>query len=285
MILKKDIQNIAEKWGVLPDIVDKDYILGHFLVALNQHFGEELIFKGGTCLRKCYFPDYRFSEDLDFTAYSNDFVLKASDLEAICNNVEKHTGILLYAEEIAQLLHQNKKMGYQVKIKYWGANHSKNQQPLPPERWVTKIKLEISTEEICLLPADYREVNHPYPDSLLIPKLIPCYSLQEIIAEKLRSLVQRSYTAPRDYYDLYQLTLDMTKKEWKDIRPIFLKKMEHKGIIYTGPEQLVNEKSIVQIRKAWDASIAHQINIATDISANSIIDEVIKKIKKYLDNF
>ena len=23
---------------------------------------------GGTCLRKCYFPDYRFSEDLDFTA-------------------------------------------------------------------------------------------------------------------------------------------------------------------------------------------------------------------------
>ncbi len=27
-----------------------------------------LIFKEGSCLRKCYFPDYRFSEDLDFVA-------------------------------------------------------------------------------------------------------------------------------------------------------------------------------------------------------------------------
>jgi len=24
-------------------------------------------FKGGTCLKKCYFETYRFSEDLDFT--------------------------------------------------------------------------------------------------------------------------------------------------------------------------------------------------------------------------
>ncbi|MEZ4424280.1 MAG: nucleotidyl transferase AbiEii/AbiGii toxin family protein [Gemmatimonadota bacterium] len=29
---------------------------------------EHLIFNGGTCLRKCYIADYRFSEDLDFTA-------------------------------------------------------------------------------------------------------------------------------------------------------------------------------------------------------------------------
>ncbi|MBW6474015.1 MAG: nucleotidyl transferase AbiEii/AbiGii toxin family protein [Anaerolineaceae bacterium] len=29
---------------------------------------KNLVFKGGTCLRKCYFPDYRFSENLDFTA-------------------------------------------------------------------------------------------------------------------------------------------------------------------------------------------------------------------------
>jgi len=27
----------------------------------------ELAFKGGTALKRCYFGDYRFSEDLDFT--------------------------------------------------------------------------------------------------------------------------------------------------------------------------------------------------------------------------
>jgi predicted nucleotidyltransferase component of viral defense system len=34
-----------------------------------------LIFKGGTCLRKCYFPNYRFSEDLDFTSTDATFEL------------------------------------------------------------------------------------------------------------------------------------------------------------------------------------------------------------------
>ena len=27
------------------------------------------IFKGGTSLKKCWFPEYRFSEDLDFTVH------------------------------------------------------------------------------------------------------------------------------------------------------------------------------------------------------------------------
>lgn len=28
---------------------------------------ESWVFKGGTCLKKCYFETYHFSEDLDFT--------------------------------------------------------------------------------------------------------------------------------------------------------------------------------------------------------------------------
>jgi predicted nucleotidyltransferase component of viral defense system len=31
--------------------------------VLGQHW----VFKGGTCLKKCYIETYRFSEDLDFT--------------------------------------------------------------------------------------------------------------------------------------------------------------------------------------------------------------------------
>ena len=51
-------------------VVDLDYSLSWFIAALYQanDLEEKLCFKGGTCLRKCYFRDYRFSEDLDFTA-------------------------------------------------------------------------------------------------------------------------------------------------------------------------------------------------------------------------
>ena len=51
-------------------ILEKDYALGYLLAGMAQV--EELhaawVLKGGTALRKFYFADYRFSEDLDFSA-------------------------------------------------------------------------------------------------------------------------------------------------------------------------------------------------------------------------
>lgn len=45
-------------------VVEKDYALGHLLAAIAGEplLREELVFKGATCLRKAYFPDYRFSD-------------------------------------------------------------------------------------------------------------------------------------------------------------------------------------------------------------------------------
>ena len=75
MILQKEILEKANAWKVTPSTVDKDYVLGHFLSSFfNFENNRELfLFKGGTCLRKCYFPDYRFSEDLDFTLTDKNF--------------------------------------------------------------------------------------------------------------------------------------------------------------------------------------------------------------------
>jgi len=282
MIIQKEIREKSIAWGVPPDTVDKDYVLGHFLIAMHQQFEDKLIFKGGTCLRKCYFPGYRFSEDLDFTSVDGVFTLESNDLSAVCRSAEKHSGIVFIPESIKVLQHQNEKKGYQVKIKYWGANHLRNQQPLSSDRWQTKIKLEISTDELFLLPASFNVVNHPYSDSLTSSKPIPCYDLNEIIAEKLRSLVQRSYTAPRDFYDLYHLTNSFAIKDWQSVKPVFVKKMKHKGFIYTGPEQLIEASSIKKVRKAWQSSIAHQINFNDIDSPDVIINGVISRIEENL---
>jgi len=70
MISEAEIRRFAAAAKVDPMVIDLDYSLGWFLLGMlktGDLFGS-LIFKGGTCLRKCYFPDYRFSEDLDFTA-------------------------------------------------------------------------------------------------------------------------------------------------------------------------------------------------------------------------
>ena len=51
------------------EIVEKDLYVHNLLSNLfsAQYFKENFLFKGSTCLEKCYLGYYRFSEDLDFT--------------------------------------------------------------------------------------------------------------------------------------------------------------------------------------------------------------------------
>jgi len=282
MILQKEIRDLANDWGVPPDSVDKDYVLGHFLTGFYQHFGDQLIFKGGTCLRKCYFPGYRFSEDVDFSSRSGDFELTAGQLETVCQAVSGHSGILLSPETVNPLFHKDEPKCFQVKIRYWGANHSKNQEPPSPDRWQTKIKLEISIDEILVTPPGLREINHPYSDALMNIEPIECYTIDEIIAEKLRSLVQRSYTAPRDIYDIYRLTNNFSKDDWQRIFPVFKAKMEHKDLVYNDASDLIDEKSLDRVRKAWENSLAHQIPEHEDKDKENIMQSVAERIQQNL---
>lgn len=73
MISKGEIQKIATVKKVSIDIIEKDYVLNWVLAGIHHHTAtkDAWIFKGGTCLKKCYFKDYRFSEDLDFTHRGN----------------------------------------------------------------------------------------------------------------------------------------------------------------------------------------------------------------------
>lgn len=281
MILRHEIAEYAKEWGIPPDTVDKDYVLGHFLSSFYDHYGDELIFKGGTCLRKCYFPNYRFSEDLDFSSIDNKFELKKSDLISICTQLEEKTGIQFHQENIIPLVSKDIFKGYQVKIKYWGANHSRHDEPPSKIKWTTKIKLEISTDELCVQPFENKKVIHQYSDRLPGANKITCYSIDEIISEKLRSLVQRSYSAPRDIYDIYYLTQYFTSDDWNRIKPIFIRKMEHKKIEFTGPDQLISQDRIPIFLRAWDRSIAHQIDHRGN-SKEMIIGHVYDVIHTYV---
>jgi hypothetical protein len=69
MIDRAEILGLASELGLQPRVVEKDYILGWVLagIARDQELSRAWLFKGGTCLKKCFFETYRFSEDLDFT--------------------------------------------------------------------------------------------------------------------------------------------------------------------------------------------------------------------------
>ncbi|MDQ3774028.1 MAG: nucleotidyl transferase AbiEii/AbiGii toxin family protein [Pseudomonadota bacterium] len=56
MIDKREILESASALGLLPSVAEKDYVLGWLLAGINAHpvLGQSWVFKGGTCLKKCF---------------------------------------------------------------------------------------------------------------------------------------------------------------------------------------------------------------------------------------
>ena len=261
MILQKEIATISEQLGVSKSVIDKDWMLGHFIAAIfnEPELKETLIFKGGTCLKKCWFEEYRFSEDLDFTSKSQELELTQQHLKFITKYVEDNTEVKTHIVSLKPLKFKDRLTGYEAIIKFWGADHPRNIMPPTPDRWQTKIKIEIILYEEMIFDVSQQKVTHPYSDTLKLETTIPCYKIEEVLAEKLRALIQRSYTAPRDYYDIWYLSNNFPDLDWESIVVAFHKKMKFKNLEFTGIEQLINPKSDKALKGAWKNSLGHQI--------------------------
>ena len=63
MIKPKEISRKANKEGVRPQQIEKDYIISWILWGIYNHdlLNDALIFKWGTCLKKIHIEDYRYS--------------------------------------------------------------------------------------------------------------------------------------------------------------------------------------------------------------------------------
>lgn len=262
MILKREIEKIAEQKRVAKTTIDKDWVLGHFVDAIFSipECRDNLIFKGGTCLKKCYFEDYRFSEDLDFTANNPKYLLDRKLLGQIVSLVTERTEMPLHIEELKPLMFKDELTGFAAKVKFWGADHPKNQAPAPPQRWQTSIKIEITLYEEMIFAPEHKQVHHAYSDRLSdSADSIPCYALREVLAEKLRALIQRSYTAPRDFYDIWYLSQNVADLNWPEIVDAFLQKMKFKSLEFTCISQMINEENDKRLQAAWKNSLGHQI--------------------------
>ena len=78
MIKPSEVQQKATRLGVRDHQIEKDYVLSWILWGIASHaeLTKKLIFKGGTALKKVYFEDYRFSEDLDLLWQRNNTMPK-----------------------------------------------------------------------------------------------------------------------------------------------------------------------------------------------------------------
>ncbi len=178
------LRRLAGHRGVALGILEKDQAI---TVALGFLAGlpavRSLVFKGGTALNKIYFPAYRLSEDLDFTA-SADVTARIVRAEPRLLAEGVRTGVRFVAIERIP----GGRAGRSLRIRFEDVNGHPN-----------SIRVEVSLRETVRLPAERRPLLDPY-HVLSGHPFLPTMDLREIAAEKVRALCMRSQ--PRDLYDL-----------------------------------------------------------------------------------
>ncbi len=252
MIPEREIKEQAREFGVPTSTIERDYVQNWFLSALRPI---NMAFKGGTGIRKVYIENYRFSDDLDFTLLEpvDADILRTAVIDAMVR-VRDESGIQ-FEDEIG---FRQTKNGFKATTRF-RILHRGQTSPI-------KIDLDLtnSDSEQILLPVSDRPVFHHFSDGL--ETSVVSYALEEIMAEKIRSIFQR--TRSRDLYDIGQLA-DI-------VRSIVHRKCEYKGV--TVDPALLREKQD-QFAALWQVSLGHQIHDIPDF--DSAFENVMGEIEGY----
>ena len=259
MIDRQEVMDFAREFGLSPQVIEKDFTLGWLLAGIAAHpeIGKSWVFKGGTCLKKCYFETYRFSEDLDFTL-TNPKHLTEEYLLAIFSQISSwiydNTGIEIPADTIRFDVYDNPRgnVSAQGRVGYRGPMQRRGDTP--------RIKQDLTEDEVLVLDPVMREVHHPYSDRPEEGIHVLSYDFEEVFAEKIRALAERE--RPRDLYDVVHLyRRDGITPDRALILSTLAEKCRFKGIDVPTMEILANQPQRVDLEADWEHMLVHQLPV------------------------
>ncbi len=264
MIKPGEIQKKSNAVGVRDQQIEKDYILSWILQGIANHkqISKVIVFKGGTVLKKVYFEDYRFSEDLDFTLLDNkipneqifdwfsevfEFIEEEANipLEIIDNNEHEDGGINFYISYIGPLggLGTNKKVKIDIAR-------------------TEKLEFEPLMQNVFLDYSDQEEHQ------------LLCYSLEEVLVEKMRSVMQRMQA--RDFYDIWYM-LEIHKMDIDFYINEFKAKCASKKLDPSNFQKKLLQR-LPQYKGRWQKSMKEQIHDLPDFE--QIERETMRHLRK-----
>jgi predicted nucleotidyltransferase component of viral defense system len=265
VISRADIVERVGEWQLTEEVIEKDYVLGWLLwgIATDPVLSKSWVFKGGTCLKKCYIETYRFSEDLDFTVLPNGPIRPEQVLPLIgdvLRRVEQASGISFSLRTPTVRLRPGE-LTAEGRIYYVGPRAT----PGP-----ARVKLDLAADEKVLRPPVLREIAHPYPDGPLTASA-RCYSFEEVFAEKLRALGQRA--RPRDLYDVINLFRRNDLRLYpKLIADALIEKCRAKNVVVPTSEQFADATLRATLEADWASMLAHQLPVLPP--AQAFLDEL-----------
>jgi predicted nucleotidyltransferase component of viral defense system len=223
--MRKDFVNEVARLQKIEraDLIEKDFILHQMLIDLSREgfFSENFVFKGGTCLIKCYIGYYRFSEDVDFT-WKGQKVFEGKSQKEIRGYLSK------VIDEIGKIFEEiSERRGLEFRcekhnkqyvelgggnkfctFKIWYQSEVLNRESFMKVQinFVEKLYFGFQKRELkSLLSEDNEELRLLFPEYAEYRQKIPfdVYDVREILCEKVRSILTRMGIKARDFVDVY----------------------------------------------------------------------------------
>lgn len=181
---EQSLRKLAGKYKIPLGTLEKDYALTNLLSVISIFPRlDKMVFKGGTALKKIYFEDFRFSEDLDFVCFED---VSENFMNFVKNNMK---GLDVEFTEITDVEKKNESFKFKVKYK----------QSTGPK---TSIKVDLSLRGDVITEHPTKPILHLY-DAFPNAFSVPAMSLEEIMAEKIRAIIYTKH--PRHLYDIQYL--------------------------------------------------------------------------------
>src|ERR1700739_3020759 len=215
MIQKPEIDAKAEEFGIHAANVQRDYVFGWLLSSLyraDNPLRPLLILKGGNCFRKAYFEHARFSNDLDFSTQAElDIQLLLKGLKQACTVAGEGSGVEFLIDDSRvseKRLADEESRIYESRIFFKSFYGEKNAR--------IRVNLDVKEYDRIFLPIQTRRLIHSYSDAASCPGDIICLKLEELLASKLKALLQRRHSP--DLYDFvhavfFQKMLNISRRE------------------------------------------------------------------------
>ncbi len=254
MIDKNEIEEKAKQFQINTSNLQRDYVFGWLLSGIYSQspLSNKFILKGGNGLRKGYLPNTRFSKDLDFSIIddiSDEFI--AQNINEVCKFAQDRTGIVFEVDKTRVLEKQafdsEQKRVLETRIffkSFYGE-----------EEISIKVQLDVTTFDQILLPVQTRNLIHLYSDAESCSTAIKCQKLEEILASKLNTLLQRRKAT--DLFDLiYSIVVNNDPNISKvEVVSTFLRKYIYQNDPLSAQNQLLNVP-VEEFRPFWSELIA-----------------------------
>jgi predicted nucleotidyltransferase component of viral defense system len=254
MIGQEEIESMAESMGVHHANVERDYVFGWLLKCFyeNSYLAPLLVFKGGNCMRKAYYPDTRFSNDLDFSLGTEvDVERMQSEINKACSVAHTLCGVefiidrnTLKPDRAIDKERQSFKGSVYFRDFYGNADNV-----------TISVRLDMTEFDRLFLPIVQRPLLHAYSDSEQCQATLRCMALEELLANKLKCLIQRRHSF--DLYDLvYSTFFDKTiEVNRATVLSVFLRKTIF-GSRPAAARDILLGLPMPFFRGAWDRYVA-----------------------------